>query len=768
MPIPLKDIPNIEDRARDLVSLIEDDIDIREDAVRQIEFIRNLYYGFRAREYSHEGQGDIHLPILAEKIEGIVSKEETAFWASEPHAHAQRVPVEFDKAETDSIERLVNWAVETDIPNFYQTFGGWLRNRHLEKVSVVKTWYNHRQRMGLIVEEADLWWRMGSTDLNSQPVPQDRLKLPAEVLASLFSQDLEIEEVEGFNTPDDSIKEQPLAGMQFLINFSEDHVDYFGVKVEFIESRYNDKVEAWVYRPIDEKDNVEVDLVDFEDIIVPYRTKDLQTAERVAQKYWLTLGEVEYKRQHEGWIISDKEMELMRRRGQGDKHEEMELKKRDQLKKQRDIASGQRRPTSRRTTLPAPYQDDKVLVFEIYARDNISGTSLDEEVIYQIPYGIKKIVKAQYLEEVFPHGRRPFSALYSVPIGNRWYGWSLAEFLAPINLEANVIINSVNDAQELINNPFFFYVPHAFPGNPKILKNIQPGDGIPVSDVNSVLFPKFMQEPLANLSAMDSMLLFADRLTLSPQSVGSSQVRNSPRTARGTLALLSEAGIKVDSFIMAAQKGGWAELMYQIYSLYDYYASDETWEAVTGRAKPKRSSTKDLRGRVEFVFKGNSVNTNREVRRALAQVLYNTLSTNPLYASDPHALQALTKNFLDNFQEGAGDITPLIPKIAGEGAMRPPLDQKTENQMMMQGMPLDIHPFDDDTSHLKEIEGLRSSRFFDSLPTPVVALVAAHAAQHQRALVTKQSQGQVSGGSQANNVPINTGNEMGDLEGGPR
>lgn len=756
------DIAQLGNRGEELVRLIEEDVESRDDAIKEIRFMRNLYYGMRARDYDHEGQGDIHLPILAEKIENLVAKEMNAFWAATPHAHAQRVPVEFDEQETAAIERKVNWAVETDIPDFYSTFESWIRNCHIEKVSVLKAWYNRKQRLAMVMEEADLFWLAGQPDLTGEIVPEKRPKLPIEVLASVFPQGLQVMPEPGFMSEDDTLVEQPLDGQQVLISFSEDHVDYHNVRVQFAQSRFNNKVDLHVFRPIDERDNVEVDLVDFEDIIVPFRAKNLQEAERVTQQYWITVNEVHNRIESGEWEMSEEDFKTLKTQGQGERHQDIPGK--TDLKDQRDVASGQKKPQASTTGELRPYHDDKVLVFEVYARDMVPGTGYESEVIYQIPYGIRKIVQAQFLEEVFPHGRRPFAALHSVPIGNRWYGWSLAEFIAPINLEANVIVNSVNDAQELINNPWFFYMPTSIPGHTKVLKNIQPGDGIPVADINGVMIPQFTQQPLANLSALDSMLLFADRLTLSPQSSGSSQVRNSPRTARGTLALLSEAGIKIDSLIMAAQKSGWAELIYQIYALYEAFGSDDKWMAVTGRRKPQAISKKDLRGRVEFTFKGNSVNTNREVRRALAQLLYNTLVTNPLVLADMRALRAITENFIKAFQEGAPNIDPLIPAMPEGGSSRQPMDQKTEIQIMKMGMPVDVHPLDNDLQHITDLGTYRQSSDFENLTQVQVALMAAHEAQHQRALLAKQSQSvQMSG--QANNVPIG-GPDLGALEGG--
>lgn len=760
-----------KDRGSKLVRLIEQDVQDRSEAVEMREYIRNVYYGSKLRDKQDPGESDQHLHLLTEKVETIVSKEMNAFFAADPHVHVQRVPSEFDEEETRANERMVNWAIDTDIPKFYTNFESWLRNRHLDGVAVMKAWYNQADRNALVTETADTMWKQGEIDFALQPVPQDRLKLPYEVLADKFPQ-LEIQRMQRDDQEVDPLEEQELVGLTAWIDFVENRRQIRGVRVEFHDNPYVDQIELYIFRPVMYKDNVEVDLVEFEDIIVPYRAKDLQCAERVTQRYWLTYEEILTK----GWNLTEEDLVKLKARSTIHEEEDMENES-DTLKDQKDRITGQHQsnmsPRRRRTTthdadMLEPYRSDKILILEVYAREDLDQDGVWEEVVYQIPYALEKIVDAAYLEEIFPHGRRPFADIHSIPISNRFYSWSLGQILAPINVEVNTIINQTNKAQEIINNPFFFYVPTSFTTDKQQTISLEPGEGVPVADVNAVMFPKFPQEPLANLSAgLDPLLLFADRVSVSPQAAGSSQVRNAPRTARGTLALLSEAGARIDSFITAAQKGGWAELMFQIWALYDHYASDEKWAKVTGKERARKIGTTDLMDQMKFSFKGNTVNTNREVMRTLAQLRYTILSASPLYASDPMALRALTENFLQHFSEGA-DVDKLMPNLPGMGGMRQPMDQETEIQIMLQGMPVDVLPFDDDMAHIKKIEEFRRSTQFESLDQTQVTLLAYHERLHQQQLMRKQQEQQMqAGGNQGNNVPLGAGqSDMNALEGG--
>lgn len=750
----------------ELVRLIEQDIRDRRPALDQKLAIRNLYYGISKRKLRYPGQPNIHLHVMAEKIETFVSKEMNAFWAVEPHAHAKRVPKEFDEDETGAVESMVNYALDTDIPNFYRTFESWLRNRHLDSVSVVKAWYNYEERYTVMVEEAATEWLEGDIDFSSTPVPEQRAKVPYEILASTFAK-MDIRNAWRGEVQVDPLTEQELDGLEFHIDFIEDETEYRDIHAVFRDAGTTNEIDILTYRPYPVKDNVEVEIVEFDDLIVPYRTKDLQSAPRLAQKYWLTMAEIRKKTLEDGWNITEEELALLKNRsriGRRENDEPQEDSKR--LKDQKDVVTGQQDTKSVSVSGLEPYHDDKVMILECYAREDLDNDGTFEEVIYQIPYAIKKVVHGQYLEELFPHGRRPFADLHSIPVSERYYGWSLGQMLAPTNIEANVIINSVNEAQELINNPFFFYVPTAMPGDPKLFTNLVPGQGVPIAEKDGVIFPRFQQQPLANLSTLDSILLFADRMTISPQAVGSSQVRNAPRTARGTLALLSEAGAKVDSFITAAQKGGWSELMYQIYALYEAYGTREKWQKVTGRPKPPRSKPVDIQNRVKFVFKGNSVNTNKEVKRTIAQVRYNTLMANPMYTQDPNAMLALIEDFLRHFSEGT-DIEKLMPRLPAQGGGRQPMPQESETEIMLQGVPLDVLPIDNDQEHLGSLEVFRRSKRFENLTQDKIAIFGVHYVQHQRQMLMKQQQSQGQpGGTEGNNVPLGITQDLNSLEGG--
>jgi hypothetical protein len=736
-----------EEKGRHFVDLIERDVAARRTNIRQHHLLRNLYYDLGVRRLEYDGQCDIHLPVIMEKVEGIVPKVMNAFWQSDPHVHTQRVSTEADPKTTKLVERYLNWAIDTDIPNFYSTFESWVRNSCIDGVSVLKPWYNRKYRTTVIRKNIDPVWHAGGVDFTGTMVPEDRPKILEDILE------------ETLGTAQISIVEADEATGRYVVDFVDNGVPYDGVEILIGGTERVDEIEVSVYRPVLVRENVEVDLLEFEDLIVPYRTNDLQEVERVTQQYWLTLPELDELRSDDGWDISDSEFDDLRARIEGKETEETLLENRE-LAEQKDQLAGEEPEqvdhTNKKDPAEAPkaFLGNKLLMFEVYTKDDLDGDGRAEEIIYQIPYGLRKIVSAKYLDDVYPHGRRPFVDLHYLKISDRFYSIGVAEQLAAIQIQADTIINDVNESQELINHPFGFYEPAASTADPKLLEDIPKGKLIPTANARGIVFPTFPQQPLANLGpGLDSVLMFADKLTLSPMSAGSTQSRNAPRTARGTLALLSEGAIKTDMFITAAQKGPWRELVHQIHELYTAFGPEHKFFQVVGHPYTEKISSEELRGRYVYGFTGNTVNTNREVKRTLEQVLYNTLMQNPLVMQDPNALQAITERFIKAFAEGT-DTDIITPKPFGSGGTHPPMSQEAENQVMLQGGWVDVLPTDDHAAHMRGIDQLRRASEFEDADTWKISMVAAHYNQHAQALMQQMQQGATqSGPGQGNNVP---------------
>ena len=763
------------DRGRGLIEAIMQDITDRASRIQQIAQARALYFDERASKVSSEpweGASNIHLPVILEKIEGTVPKLINAFWGTEPVVHVRRVADEFMPEDTNHAEQYLNWGLESDIPNFYETTENWFRNTLIDGNATCKVTWLRKWRKAVDVIPVKRLYYEGDADASGEPVPIARAKSLLDILVELFGPP--------------SNASRALAGLEVLSGDEDGPLDGVEVAVDFIEGRraleatvvlrpseYFDELDACIYRRHICQDGPQVELMEFEDLIVPYRTQDIQSAARVAQQYWLTIDEVERLVRDGDWSLSDEDMTTLRNR-RNTRHPEIDENR--TLKHQKDQVVGDGSPDTRDIEISAPagyktYDKNKLLFFEVYCEDDVDKDGEPVQVVYQISYDLKKIVDAEYLDEVSPSGRRPLVTLKYLPVSGRWYALGMAELLADINIEVDTILNNTNNAQELINNPFFFYVPAASVVDPDVLRGVRPGMGIPVQDVNGIFFPRFMQEPLANLGAMDALLMFADRMTISSLNTGNQPVRNAPRTARGTMALMSEGNIKTDTLVTRFQLTGWNELCHVIMGLYQRHTPDEKWYYVTGQETPRRVRPADIRGRMEFTFTGNTVNTNREIKRTLAQVRYNTVMTHPDMATDPNARREVLRDFLRHWSEGV-DIDRLMPAMPGMGGYaHPPMTQQNENQAITAGIAVDVLPTDPHAEHLEVMSRFEAGPVFDNLPPEAVAVFAMHKRGHLMYLQQQMAaQQQPVGPGQGNNVPSGMtqtgGTDMDALEGG--
>ena len=770
------------ERGRWLCSEIRQAVSDRADLDDKLQMVRSLYWMDKGELESlpWEGASDMHLPVVYEKIETAVPKIVNAFWGTEPIVHVKRVPDEYMPEETDDAERLINWGIEEDIfPNFYDTSESWFRNALRDGMSSLKIYWTRQWEKTVEVHKIKAWYNEGDLNIHDIEEIEPRPKEAEEILIEMFGQPTTQHGLLGITPLDRDHKpvgDEPLphlVGLAFEIDFIEERRRHTA-KVVFYASEYVDEINVHVYRHILKHDRPCVDVVEHEDLILPFRSVDTQTADWVAQQYWLDKDEIKRRYETGEFQMSKEDYDHLMATNNS-RMDEME--ENEDLKRQKDrvIGEGVKEQAYQTATEGDTSTDNnRLLFYEVYICDDVDGDGDPIEMVYHVSYGLRKIVGWNYLSGVMPHNRRPFATIKYKAISDRWYGQGMGEILVPINLEVNTIVNWVNNNQELINNPFFFYVPAAMMTDPGILDNVSPGDGIPIGDLNGVTFPKFQQQPLANLSAMDTLLLYADRVTISPMNAGSPQVRNAPRTARGTLALLSEGSIQLDNIITRWQRTGWRELMHQLMGLYQSFMPDEKHVYVTGakgNIASRRISPAEIRGRWMFTFTGNTVNTNREVLRSLAQVRYNTILTHPDMSQDPVARREALKDFLRHHSEGI-DISRLLPALPGQGGYQhAPMSQSSENQAMLHGVQLDALPTDDHASHLAEMERFARNKAFETMPEDRVILFAMHQKQHMEFMVQQQRMGeqQVSPGM-GNNVPTGIsqagGTDLDALEGG--
>ena len=138
------------ERGRKLVNLIIRDLKDRARKMDNVRSIRAMYFDEGLGSVGPwEGSSDIHLPVLVEKIEGVIPKISNAFWGADPLTHVQYPPDLGRRDEAKDEEKFLNWALRSDINSFYGTTEGWIRNMLLDGTSVVKAYWSRKWRQSV-------------------------------------------------------------------------------------------------------------------------------------------------------------------------------------------------------------------------------------------------------------------------------------------------------------------------------------------------------------------------------------------------------------------------------------------------------------------------------------------------------------------------------------------------------------------------------------------------------------------------------------------
>ena len=734
---------------------VKADISNRQDWQAQRLEARSLYYGETARPDIHwEGATDIHLPLVYDHIERLVPKMNNSFWNVWPHVIVDRVPSEYDPTESRIQEHFMNWAIDYDIPGFYMTTHQWFRNAMLDGVSQVKTQWISSWRRTCEIHRLKQMKRSEDQPQNPEPgePPQMEFKSAFDLLDELFGKNQ-------WHPAGD------LEGDTIYLTIVEDRRPIEGVKVVFRgESQFMDELDILVYRPILVEDNPNVDVIESDNLVLPARTRNIQKAKRVTHIHYMDLEELAHEsneKRFDPWHITPEDWVMLEAESRGTEYEEQDSNNQS-VQKLKDDVEGMRETVDPRDMNP-------VMIYEVYKKVDLDGDGMMEEIVLQVAPRINKVLHVTYLDTVHPHGRRPFASIHFNASTDRYYTPGLAVRLAPLNMQANITLNQVNDRQTLINNPIYFYRPMSLPQDPDALLHLKPGDGVASPDPSGIVFPQWGSAPLQDMTIMGQVLSFADRIG-APALIGGDNSGSTPRTARAHLASLSEANISVDTLISLAQKEGFQELMQQLFGLYSVNMSDEKHFFATGRDRVKRPemiSRRLMRGRYEFRFRGNTVNTNPEVQRTLSQIRYQVASTNPLYQQDPRKFRELLRDFLEAHSDGTS-VERILPDLPGAGAEpHPPMSQKDEITAMRMHRPIQVLDTDNHLQHLAELDTLEQSHIFEQLDEVALTMLAGHYGGHVQAMQRQQQESRIQAENSGQGGGGAGGNDGGGGAGGP-
>lgn len=706
----------------------------RGDLLDKLSEYREMYFrepgGFDSSEQDGpwENSANLHIPMITEKVETATPKIMSAMWRATPFVNVKRPGgSDFDATKAKDIENFLSWAFRNDIPNFYLTFENFIRNMLIDGTAFAKIRWEKKMRRAIETHMVAAFMTPREVEKGAEPLaPVDRPVI--DILTEVFG----LGDVRQTLHKWENVKGE---ASTYIVQFTEGARQY-SARVEIHETDMFDKLRVRVFRNIVERESPMIDLVEIEDLVFPFRSKNLQDADWLAHKTWYTYREIELLVKSGAWSLTKKQLGILkgnRKYAEVDNdHESMK----DQVIGT-DGQTGQHLPSK-----DGKIDPNNILVWEIYVEDYVDNEVDPINVVHFLPEIIRCIASTEYHDEVFSHGKRPFVSSTYIPIAGRIYGTGMAELLYGVNLSVDHTINMIHNNMVITTTPMGFYSPLTLSSNANALK-IRPGQMIPVQNPRDVYFPEYGQQPLSMYHAtFDQMKGIADSLTFSPTVGGSTNFRNAPRTARGTIAMMDAAEERLSSIVEQMQATPWLQMIQQVTSLYGANMTIEKWYHVTGEAQARHITPKELRENFVFEFSGSLTSVNRDIQRTMVQQMYMTLRDEEAYKNDPVAANALRRVFVQAFGENV-DIDSILPSVNGQiGQAHPMWDQDDENRSMSQGNVVEVLAEDDHQTHLGKLAKFMKTEIFDNLPDPAKVLFIVHTKGHETALQQAMAQNQ--------------------------
>jgi len=311
-----------------------------------------------------------------------------------------------------------------------------------------------------------------------------------------------------------------------------------------------------------------------------------------------------------------------------------------------------------------------------FRRYDIDDDGEEEEILAWVcPALPDRILGWDYLDNAFAHGRRPYRVGVYLRIPGRFYGLSFPEVVRPVQEEMNSIHNQRVDAGTLANSLVGFIRSSSTTGPSEIRLRI--GELTPVDNVQDILIPQWSRNPMEGQNEESLLWQIFERLTgITDMSLGRQPNRvGASRTATGVSALLSEAGLRYKTTMLAFQRF-WRGIMEDVFALDQQYLPPGKEFRVTGKVPEviRITNRSEIAGRFDLKLASNTENMNRQIMREDASVKLNLLMNPVLQQLGMIGLKGLDRG-LRRFFRAYGDDPDLYLEPMGERIVRTPEEE---------------------------------------------------------------------------------------------
>jgi hypothetical protein len=434
-----------------------------------------------------------------------------------------------------------------------------------------------------------------------------------------------------------------------------------------------------------------VDVVDINSLYVPPDAgTGLQypTTRYYFTESFLTIDDVLYRRDVLGYDVSE---ELLAQ------FQEEPISEEERLKREKmGVGEGASVETVRmlEINMKWPLAGEYVVISSDGSTERVkqSGSEDDpytEDVVINYWWDTKEVARVVPLGRISPTGDRACIDGRHSRIPRFFYGMGIMAKMRMFNEAMNSFANQMVDYGTLQNLPFYMYEPVSTGLLPEQFP-LEPGVGVPVSNVRGVQFPRFGGDPGFFLQAMNMVQQWSERDggVNDPVLGRQSNLPNAPRTARQHMANLQQSNIAFARQV-AMLVEPFVDLFRSIHQHYVRYMPEEVaftyFNRETKIFEEKTVYRKYFQNTdVDFDF---IVNPNRQAEQQNAMTLVNMMAP-ILMQMNPDGVRELYKDLFrsmgkKNFDEIWPEMLP--PQMGMGGGPQGMVPQQQQPQMPQMG-----------------------------------------------------------------------------------
>lgn len=430
-------------------------------------------------------------------------------------------------------------------------------------------------------------------------------------------------------------------------------------------------------------------------VLLPYRTKNLQTARRITHEIWLHYDELGARnRIKDGFYV---DFEKVSETPGDEPEEEIDLTK-DKVETEAD------------STIERPKR-----VLETHGWW-AKGTASPKPVIFTVDFDSQTLLRMTSREvrgEVMNH----WTDYHFLPNPEGYYSFGFGHFLKNLNEMANTAFNQIFDAGRISNQPFGFYGRRAGLKRKEI--KLWPGMMQEVEDAGQVFFPSMQRVDQVLFQVLGLIQQYCEQFTsTSDYLLGREAKGTKTPTATGTTAII-EQGLMLYSVMIKRLFRSLKKELGLHFSMNSLYLPEKKQYRVLGEdgemAFPeiKRS---EFQGKLDVVPVADPSYASKLTRRQEAMELYQFAITNPLIVAQPNvqvvnqkALLAISKEVVETYAHQ--NLTGIIPEPPPE-----PMSPLAENALFMQGDTHDPMPGENHAEHFKAHYTFAAGPIFPTMP----------------------------------------------------